>query len=126
MFPLQQAYNAAVAINHMKKLQLANSEQVLRKVSIPGIKVVDVSSPANHRKRLNPDKLDPKELNGNVQETNHMALPTSHVDLKVHYQPLKACHSQAVHHTPSMAEQGKNVYQSEPANLNGSVLIYEL
>lgn len=118
----KQAYNAAVAINHMKKLQLAHSELVLRQASIPDIKVIDVSSPTRNRKQLNPDKLDPKtaEVNGNILEAQHMPLPMSPVELKNHFHPLKASQSQCGgHHAPSIAEQGKHVYHSEPANLNG-------
>ncbi|XP_031700744.1 calcium/calmodulin-dependent protein kinase IGb isoform X2 [Anarrhichthys ocellatus] len=117
----KQAYNAAVAINHMKKLQLAQSEVALRKASIPDIKVIDVSSPKKNHRRLDPDKFDPKtEIHGNVKETVHMSLPTSPVETKSHYHTLKATQSHAgSHHAPTMAEQGKNVYHSEPANLNG-------
>lgn len=125
MFPLQQAFNAAVAINHMKKLQLAHSELVLRQASIPDIRVVDLSSPTKTRKHLEPDKHDPKgaQVSGNMRGTNHMSLPTSsHVELKSHFTPLKATQSQCgAHHAPTIAEQGKHVYHSEPANLNGFV-----
>lgn len=124
MFTSQQAFNAAVAINHMKKLQLAHSELVLRQASIPDIKVIDVSSPTKNCKRLEPDKLDRKvaEVNGKAQGTNHMPLPSSHMELKSHYHPLKASQSDcSAHHTPTIAEQGKHVYHSEPANLNGFV-----
>ncbi|XP_029291104.1 calcium/calmodulin-dependent protein kinase IGb isoform X2 [Cottoperca gobio] len=118
----KQAYNATVAINHMKKLQLAHSEQVLRKTSIPDINVIDVSSPPKNPRRLDPDKCDHKlrDTNGKVNETIHMSLPTSPFELKSHVHTLKATQSLASpHHAPSMAEQGKNVYHSEPANLNG-------
>ncbi|XP_041801613.1 calcium/calmodulin-dependent protein kinase IGb [Chelmon rostratus] len=118
----KQAFNAAVAINHMKKLQLAHSELVLRKASIPDIKVIDVSSPTKASKHLDPDKLDPKaaEINGRAHGTNHMFPPTGHAELKSHYYPLKATQSQCGgHHPPTIAEQGKHVYHSEPANLNG-------
>lgn len=124
MFTSQQAFNAAVAINHMKKLQLAHSELVLRQASIPDIKVIDVSSPTKNCKRLDPDKLDHKvaEANGKAQGTNHIPLPSSHVEPKSHYHTLKASQSECgAHHAPTMAEQGKNVYHSEPANLNGFV-----
>uniref|UniRef100_A0A4W6FWC0 Calcium/calmodulin-dependent protein kinase IGb n=1 Tax=Lates calcarifer TaxID=8187 RepID=A0A4W6FWC0_LATCA len=120
----KQAINAAVAINHMKKLQLAHSRLVLRQSSIPDIKVIDLSSPTKNRKRLDPDRVDPKaaEVSGNAHGTNHMSLPTSHVELKSHYHPLKASQSQCgAHHAPTIAEQGKHVYHSEPANLNGFV-----
>lgn len=118
----KQAYNAAVAINHMKKLQLAHSEQVLRQASIPDIRVIDVSSPTKNRKHLDPDKLEPKvpEVSKNMQGTHHISLPTSHVELKSHSHPLKTSQSQCnAHHAPTIAEQGKHVYHSEPANLNG-------
>ncbi|XP_040049209.2 calcium/calmodulin-dependent protein kinase type 1D isoform X1 [Gasterosteus aculeatus] len=118
----KQAYNAAVAINHMKKLQLATSELVLRNASIPDIKVIDVSSPDKNRKRLEPDKFDPKltDIRGIVKGTIHISLPTSALEMKSHYHTLKATQSQAgPHHAPTMAEQGKNAYRSEPANLNG-------
>ncbi|XP_041655728.1 calcium/calmodulin-dependent protein kinase IGb [Cheilinus undulatus] len=118
----KQAYNAAVAINHMKKLQLAHSELVLRQASIPDIKVIDVSSPEKNHKHLDPDKLDPKlaEVNGKSPGNNHMSVPTSSVESKSHYHTLKATQSHVVpHHPHTIAEQGKHVYHSEPANLNG-------
>lgn len=127
-FCSQQAFNAAVAINHMKKLQQAHSQLVLRQKSIPDIKVTDVSSPAKTRKHPNPDKLCPKmeENSVKVSGSKHMPLPMSHVDLKSHHHPLKATQSQCVaHHAPTIAEQGKHVYHSEPANLNGFVHTYE-
>ncbi|KAK5864033.1 hypothetical protein PBY51_001010 [Eleginops maclovinus] len=120
----KQAYNAAVAINHMKKLQLAHSEQVLSKPSIPEINVTEASSPPKNHKRLDRDKPDPKPtaINGKVNGTTHMSLPTSPIELKSHVHALKATQSQACpHHAPSIAEQGKNVYHSEPANLNGYI-----
>lgn len=123
-FCWQQAFNAAVAINHMKKMQQAHSELVLRQKSIPDIKVTDVSSPTKTRKHPSPDKLCPKmeENSVKVSGSHHMPLPTSHVDLKSHYHPLKTTQSQCVaHHAPTIAEQGKHVYHSEPANLNGFV-----
>ncbi|MEQ2188293.1 hypothetical protein GOODEAATRI_013521, partial [Goodea atripinnis] len=116
------AYNATVAINHMKKLQLAHTELTLRQTSVPDIEVIDVSSPIKTRKHLDPDKPEPKkeDVNGNISETHRMSLPTSHVDLKSHFHPLKASQSQAAaNHAPTIAEQGKHVYHSEPANLNG-------
>ncbi|KAI3357790.1 hypothetical protein L3Q82_016180, partial [Scortum barcoo] len=120
----KQAFNAAVAINHMKKLQLAHSDLVLRQSSIPDIKVIDLSSPTKNRKHLDPDKLDQKvpEVNGKAQGANHMTLPLSLIEPKSHYQSLKATQSQhGTHHAPTIAEQGKSVYHSEPANLNGFV-----
>lgn len=108
----------------MKKLQQAHSELVLRRSSIPDIKVVDLSAPLTNGKRLDPERPEPKvtEVSGNVPGTSHMTLPATHTELKSHYHPLKASQSQSgAHHAPTIAEQGKHVYHSEPANLNGSV-----
>lgn len=104
----------------MKKMQQAHSELIVRQNSIPDIKVTDVSSPARARKHLDTDKRCAKTGESNVKVSNHMTLPMSHVDLKSHCHPLKATQSQCTH-APTMAEQGKNIYHSEPANLNGSV-----
>lgn len=95
----------------MKKMQLAHADVVLKKVSIPDIKVTDAPS----SEKRNPD---PRAAEG----PNLMAPPVGPVDLKSHYHPLKAVQSHlAPHHVPTIAEQGKNVYHSEPANLNGFV-----
>nr|XP_020474596.1 calcium/calmodulin-dependent protein kinase type 1D-like isoform X2 [Monopterus albus] len=118
----KQAFNAAVAVNHMKRLQKAHSQLPLRQPTIPDIKVVDLSSPTANCKHLDPDKLGPKaaEVKGNENEKNHMSLPTSPVEPKSHYHSLKASHSRCgPHHTPTIAEQSKHVFHSEPANLNG-------
>ncbi|XP_071381653.1 calcium/calmodulin-dependent protein kinase IGb [Centroberyx affinis] len=121
----KQAFNATVAINHMKKLQLAHSELILRQANVPDIKVVDLSSPTKHRKRPDPERPNPEgaEINGNVPRTNHMSLPTSPIELKSHYHPLKSRQSESrqseARHAPSIAEQGKHAYHSEPSNLNG-------
>ncbi|XP_061838684.1 calcium/calmodulin-dependent protein kinase IGb [Nerophis lumbriciformis] len=114
----KQAFNATVAINHMKKLQLAHLDQVPKVTRLPDIQVVQVSSPVTERKHLDPEP-EPKvsETNGKILATNHMTLPSTHVELKSHYHPLKT--SQSAPHTPSIAEQGKYIYHSEPANLNG-------
>lgn len=118
----QQAITAAVAINHMKKLQQAHSEQIGRQTSIPHIKVGDVSAPTRRHKHQDPDRLDPAEvkINVNVSGTNHMSLPTSPSDLKSHYHPLKTSQSQiGSHHTPTISKQGRLIYHSEPTSLNG-------
>ncbi|XP_033987796.1 calcium/calmodulin-dependent protein kinase IGb isoform X1 [Trematomus bernacchii] len=116
----KKAYNATVVINHMKKLQLAHSDKVLNKPSVPAI---SVTSPAKtHRRNLDPDRPDPRptQTNGKLSESADMSLPTSPIEPKSHVHPLKASQSQdGPHHAPSIAEQGKNVYHSEPANLNG-------
>lgn len=95
----------------MKKMHLAQSDTVLMKLSIPDIKVTDASSSEKNGRSLEPKLVE----NG----PNLMVVPTSHVDLTSHHHPLKV--AQSHHHAPSIAEQGKHVYHSEPANLNGSV-----
>ncbi|KAM3871673.1 calcium/calmodulin-dependent protein kinase type 1D-like [Diretmus argenteus] len=113
----KQAFNATIAINHMKKLQLAHSELVIRQAKVPDIKVVDLSSPVEHRTHLDPQRPEVVETIG-IPRINHMSLPSSPVDLKSHCHPLKISQSQS-HHAPTIAEQGKHTYHSEPANLNG-------
>ncbi|XP_013886873.1 calcium/calmodulin-dependent protein kinase type 1D [Austrofundulus limnaeus] len=118
----KQAYNAAVAISHMKKLQLAHSELTLRQPSVPHIRVIDVSSPTNTRKHLDLDQPEPRgaDVNGNIKEPHHIPVPLSNADLKNQLHPLKATQSHSgAHHPHTIAEQGKHVYHSEPANLNG-------
>lgn len=109
----KQAYNAAVAINHMKKLQLAHTETILRQATIPDIKVTDVSSPTQQRKQPDKPELKTAEANG-----NSMVLPVHPPDAKSAYHSLKASQSQT-HHVPTIADQGKNAFYSEPSNLNG-------
>lgn len=103
----------------MKKLQLAHAaaEQVPKAAQIPNIHLVKASTPVSQRKRL--DVHGDLETEGKIASPNHMRLPASHVDLKCHFYPLKTSHSTP--HAPSIAETGKNVYHSEPANLNGYV-----
>ncbi|XP_008317249.1 calcium/calmodulin-dependent protein kinase IGb isoform X2 [Cynoglossus semilaevis] len=114
----KQAFNAAVAINHMKKLQQAHSELATRATSIPDIKVIDLSS--NTRQELEPDKPEPSGGQGERSGTKHMSLPPSPVELKSQFHTLKVSHSQCdTHHLPTIAGKGKAVYHSEPANLNG-------
>ncbi|KAF3860894.1 hypothetical protein F7725_001149 [Dissostichus mawsoni] len=104
-----------------KKLQLAHSEQVQNRPSVPAISVT--SPPKTHRQNLDPDRPDPRptQTNGKLSGSAHMSLPTSPIEPKSHVHALKTSQSQdGPHHAPSIAEQGKNVYHSEPANLNGS------
>ncbi|XP_077398850.1 calcium/calmodulin-dependent protein kinase type 1D-like [Vanacampus margaritifer] len=112
----KQAFNAAVAINHMKKLQLAHAaaEQAPKAAGIPDIRVVKASSPLSQRKR--PDDGENKVKTATAAG-HHMSLPASHVDLKCHFHPLKVSHS--TQHAPAIAQTGKYLYHSEPANLNG-------
>lgn len=115
----QQAFNATVAINHMKKLQLAHCDasgkQSQNATQLPDIKVIATSSPEAARKNLVPE---PPESNGNLNI--HMTVPASPIELKGVYQPPKVSHRETAHAgTLTVAEKGKHVYHSEPANLNG-------
>ncbi|XP_010873479.2 calcium/calmodulin-dependent protein kinase IGb isoform X2 [Esox lucius] len=106
----KKAYNATVAINQMKKLQLVSSDLLVKTqtLDMPTIQVIDVSSPV---KPLNP--MDPKRLEPN---RNQMTLPIITNDSKSH-QTLKISQSEAGH-SHTLAETGKHCYHSEPANLN--------
>lgn len=117
----KQAFNAAVAINHMKKLQLAHTEACINPTSIPDIHVTDVSSPTRQRKRMDKVELPPPQTNGSLPAANHITItlpPMPHVEGKSHVHCLKGSLSQTLH-TPTIGEQGKSAFYSEPANLNG-------
>lgn len=86
---------------------------VLKKVIIPDIKVTDATSSEKQGRNV-----DMKV----VEHGEKLGLPSSPVDPKSHYHPLKAVQSHiGPHHAPTIAEHGKHIYHSEPANLNGSV-----
>ncbi|MBN3324455.1 KCC1G kinase, partial [Atractosteus spatula] len=105
----RQAFNAAVVINHMKKLQLAHSEMTNK--TLPVINVTDVSEPHS------PKKTPSVEPNGNVE--NFIPVPKhNHNEPKSHYHALRISHSEPVHGL--IGEKGKPNYLSEPANLNGA------
>ncbi|XP_061627369.1 calcium/calmodulin-dependent protein kinase type 1D-like [Phyllopteryx taeniolatus] len=106
----KQAFNATVAVNHMKKLQLAHAERLPEAARVPEIRAVEASPPVSRRKRLDPEE----ETEAAADHTSPLA---GHVDSKCRFRPLKA--SQTAHRAPTVAEQGKYIYHSEPANLNG-------
>ena len=133
----QQAYNAAVAINHMRKLQLAHSEMAMRQnsVVIPEVNVIEASTIApavEPHKEPNSD-----EVNGNLPASQstvmgHVSVPHSCSEPRSHYeaalsgsqsgpQPTRPHGGTLPIHAGTLtnAERGKHVYQSEPANLNG-------
>ncbi|KAF7669484.1 hypothetical protein LDENG_00189670 [Lucifuga dentata] len=118
----KQVITAAVAINHMKKLQLAHSELIRRQTSTPHIKVINQSPRAQNHKHVEPERLDPTEveINWNIPGTKHMSPPKNPSEQKSHYQALKTSQSQnGSHYAPTIAEQGRHVYHSEPNNLSG-------
>ncbi|XP_076022868.1 calcium/calmodulin-dependent protein kinase type 1D-like [Genypterus blacodes] len=118
----KQAITAAVAINHMKKLQQANSELIKIQSTIPQVKVGDTSAPAKHHKHLDPDRLDPTEvkIDGNISGTNQMSLLANPSEVKSHNPPLKTSQSQnSSHHVPAISKQARLASHSEPTNLNG-------
>ncbi|KPP61973.1 calcium/calmodulin-dependent protein kinase IG-like [Scleropages formosus] len=117
----KQAFNAAVAINHMKKLHLAHSECPADHGpgSVPDIQVVDVSSPEAVRRDLDPELPEPRR----GARDGHMALPANHNEPKSHYHPLRISHSEPPH-ALAVGEKGRHAYHSEPANLNGAAKQY--
>uniref|UniRef100_A0AAY4BJQ0 Protein kinase domain-containing protein n=1 Tax=Denticeps clupeoides TaxID=299321 RepID=A0AAY4BJQ0_9TELE len=117
----KQAFNATAAINHMKKLQLAHSEVMTRQMRVPNINVTEASN-VDSAHTENPENLEP---NGNIPAVTtgtHVTAPHSEPK-NLHHVTLKGCHAQSQLHphtgTLSIAEKGKHVYHSEPANLNG-------
>ncbi|KAK9954603.1 hypothetical protein ABG768_016655 [Culter alburnus] len=114
----KQAFNATVAIRQMKKLQLAHSQTCLKQIppTVPEIKVIATSTPESVRKK--PFDETP-EQNGNVP-INQMNLPSSSTESKSQFHPVRVSHSETTHvGTLTIAEKGKHVYHSEPADLNG-------
>lgn len=115
---LQRAFNATVAIRQMKKLQLAHSQTCLKQIppTVPEIKVIATSTPESVRKKLFAEN---PEQNGSVP-SNQMNLPSSSTESKSQYHPVRVSHSETTHvGTLTIAEKGKHVYHSEPADLNG-------
>lgn len=114
----KQAYNAAIAINHMKKLHLAHTEAAMTPRTVPDIQVTEASSPTQ-RKRSE-TRTEPKPAQTNGTEAGHTISlpPLPHGEGKSHPHSLKGSLSQT-HHTPTIGEQGKSAFYSEPANLNG-------
>ncbi|KAG5282668.1 hypothetical protein AALO_G00058540 [Alosa alosa] len=131
----KQAYNAAVAINHMRKLQLAHSELGLRQDrTVPDINIMEVSTVAPPKEASKEPNSD--EVNGNVPANHsaavvHMCVPHSCSQAALSAgkrEPTERAASPTRPHggtlpmhagTLTSAERGKHVYHSEPANLNG-------
>ncbi|XP_016097878.1 calcium/calmodulin-dependent protein kinase type 1G-like [Sinocyclocheilus grahami] len=114
----KQAFNATVAIHHMKKLQLAHSEACLRlkQTPVPEIKVIATSTPESVRKKLFAETPEP---NGNIP-SNQMSVPSGSTESKSQYHPVRVSHSETTHvGTLTIAEKSKHVYHSQPADLNG-------
>lgn len=126
---LQQAFNATVAIHHMKKLQLANSEasvhvkQTSASAPVPEIKVITTSTPESVRKKMFTETPEP---NGNIL-SNQINMASGSTESKSQYHPVRVSHSEATHvGTLTIAEKSKHVYHSEPADLNGYVFMFKL
>ncbi len=121
---LQQAFNATVAIHHMKKLQLAHSEACLRlkQTPVPEIKVIATSTPESVHKKLLAETPEP---NGSVP-SNQMNVPSGSTESKSHFHPVRVSHSETTTHvgTLTIAEKSKHVYHSQPADLNGYVFVF--
>ncbi|XP_059384366.1 calcium/calmodulin-dependent protein kinase type 1D-like isoform X4 [Carassius carassius] len=114
----KQAFNATVAIHHMKKLQQAHSETCLRlkQTPVPEIKVIATSTPESSRKKLFAETPEP---NSNVP-SNQMSVPSGSTESKSQYHPVRVSHSETTHvGTLTVTEKSKHVYHSQPADLNG-------
>ncbi|KTG00189.1 hypothetical protein cypCar_00027184 [Cyprinus carpio] len=118
----KQAFNATVAIHHMKKLQLANSEasvhvkQTSASAPVPEIKVITTSTPESVRRKMFTETPKP---NGNIL-SNQINMASGSTESKSQYHPVRVSHSEANHvGTLTIAEKSKHVYHSEPADLNG-------
>ncbi|KAM9445414.1 calcium/calmodulin-dependent protein kinase IGb isoform 2-T2 [Clarias gariepinus] len=111
----KQAFNATVAINHMKKLQLAHGEASVKRIQaqiqLPDIKIISTSNPEQTDNDLVHDSLEP---NGSLPYS-HITLPPVSLETKAQYLLPKVSHSV----TLTVTEKSKHVYHSEPGNLNG-------
>lgn len=107
----QQAFNATVAINHMKKLQLAHGEASVKQsqtqTQLPDIKIISTSHPEDNNMAY--DSLEP---NGNLP--SHMTVSSVSMETKTQYLLPKVSHSVPL----TVTEKTKHVYHSEPGNLN--------
>lgn len=95
----QRVINVTVAVNHMRRLQLAHADPP---APAPLIQVLDVSSPCPP-----PNDLD---TNGNPS-CSHMTL-SPQADVSRGRGPLKACNSEPMH-ALVICETGEHVYRSE-------------
>ncbi|XP_026055506.1 calcium/calmodulin-dependent protein kinase IGb isoform X2 [Carassius auratus] len=114
----KQAFNATVAIHHMKKLQQAHSETCLRlkQTPVPEIKVIATSTPESSRKKLFTETPEPSSN----APSNQMSVPSGSTESKSQYHPVRVSHSETTHvGTLTVTEKSKHVYHSQPADLNG-------
>uniref|UniRef100_A0A8C9SA50 non-specific serine/threonine protein kinase n=1 Tax=Scleropages formosus TaxID=113540 RepID=A0A8C9SA50_SCLFO len=93
----RQAFNATVAISHLKKLQLAQSGPTNPRANVllPDIQISDLSSPVIAGQRLNANL----EHNGNLTGScvlDHMIVPTCPRELKSHCHPLRTSLSESL------------------------------
>uniref|UniRef100_A0A4W4DWY3 Protein kinase domain-containing protein n=1 Tax=Electrophorus electricus TaxID=8005 RepID=A0A4W4DWY3_ELEEL len=114
----KQAFNATVAINHMKRLHLAHCvKQSQTPPQPPDIKVTSTSSPKAECKNLASDNL---EANNGLPSSGHINVPAGPTDVKGQYMSLKVSPREITHAgTLTVVKKSKHVYLSEPANLNG-------
>ncbi|XP_026055507.1 calcium/calmodulin-dependent protein kinase IGb isoform X3 [Carassius auratus] len=121
----KQAFNATVAIHHMKKLQQAHSETCLRlkQTPVPEIKVIATSTPESSRKKLFTETPEPSSN----APSNQMSVPSGSTESKSQYHPVRVSHSETTHvGTLTVTEKSKHVYHSQPADLNGYAFVCKL
>ncbi|KAG5274591.1 hypothetical protein AALO_G00137980 [Alosa alosa] len=97
----RKAFNAATAVNHLKKLQLAHNDPPMSPTGdVPDIEVVDMCCPGPRDSHL--------DSNGNP----HVSVPLSG-EVSKGLCPLKPSHTEPMH-ALVVTETGKHAYQSEP------------
>ncbi|XP_048859063.1 calcium/calmodulin-dependent protein kinase IGb isoform X1 [Brienomyrus brachyistius] len=116
----KQAFNATVAINHLKKLHLAHCEALAASAQaleqLPDVEIVDLSSPEESRRELEVEDLEP----GPHSRT---ALPLGPSETKEHCYALRSSHSEPGR-SLSIAAKDRHPYRSEPTSLNGAACHY--
>ncbi|KAI1890737.1 hypothetical protein AGOR_G00156710 [Albula goreensis] len=118
----RQAFNATVAINHMRKLQLAHSEALGKKqeLTVPAIHVHGAPSPGPSHDNLHPEKL---ELNENPP-TCHMTVLPVLCETRTQHHSLRACNSEPMH-ALTVTETGRHAYCYQPDSLNGTTKSFD-
>lgn len=113
---LQQAFNATVAINHLKKLHLAHCEALAASAQaleqVPDVEIVDLSSPEESQRDLEVEGLEPGP-------DSRTALPLGPKETKEHCYALRSSHSEPGRSHSAVGKE-RHTYRSEPTSLNGA------
>ncbi|KAJ8412102.1 hypothetical protein AAFF_G00143690 [Aldrovandia affinis] len=110
----RQAFNATVAINHMRKLHLVHSE-AQQQVPVPAIHVSGDASPGPSHDNEVSEHLEPK---GKLQSGDMTLLPNPS-EHKIQHHSLRTYNSEPMH-ALTVTETGRHAYCYEPDSLNGT------